>query len=106
MKNSSIGSKWSDVEKGLFTPEEIADSNSRVADALKEVQASFAGVADSMGLKNDDDIVALVKAHRKNKGENRTKDALLSFTGCHSEEDGRAYLEALKDCERIDVDEW
>ena len=31
MKNSAIGSKWSDVEKKLFTPEEIAESNLRVA---------------------------------------------------------------------------
>ena len=31
MKNSAIGSKWSDVEKRLFTSEEIAESNLRVA---------------------------------------------------------------------------
>ena len=31
MKNSAIGSKWSDVEKSIFTPEEIAESNLRVA---------------------------------------------------------------------------
>ena len=37
--------------------------------ALKEVQDAFAGVAENMGLKNDDDVVALVKAHRKNKGK-------------------------------------
>lgn len=31
MKNSAIGSNWNDVEKELFTPEEIAESNLRVA---------------------------------------------------------------------------
>ena len=35
--------------------------------ALREVQDAFAGVAETMGLENDDDVVALVKAHRKNK---------------------------------------
>ena len=37
--------------------------------ALREVQEAFTGVAESMGLENDDDIVALVKTHRKNKGK-------------------------------------
>ena len=31
MKNSAIGSSWKDVEKELFTPEEITESNLRVA---------------------------------------------------------------------------
>lgn len=31
MKNSAIGSNWDDIEKKLFTPEEIAESNLRVA---------------------------------------------------------------------------
>jgi len=31
MKNSAIGSNWNEVEKELFTPEEIAESNLRVA---------------------------------------------------------------------------
>ena len=35
--------------------------------ALREVQGAFTGVAENMGLENDDDVVALVKAHRKNK---------------------------------------
>jgi AbrB family looped-hinge helix DNA binding protein len=35
--------------------------------ALKEVQDSFTGVAENMGLKNEDDVVELVKAHRKDK---------------------------------------
>lgn len=30
-KNSAIGSEWADVEKELFTPEEIAESDLRVA---------------------------------------------------------------------------
>ena len=35
--------------------------------ALKEVQEAFAGVAENMDLKDEDDVVDLVKAHRKNK---------------------------------------
>jgi AbrB family looped-hinge helix DNA binding protein len=35
--------------------------------ALRDVQDAFAGVAESMGLKNDDDVVNLIKAHRRNK---------------------------------------
>ena len=31
MNNSSIGEKWEDVQAELFTPEEIAESNLRVA---------------------------------------------------------------------------
>jgi DNA-binding XRE family transcriptional regulator len=31
MNNSAIGSRWSDVEKDIFTPEEIAESETRVA---------------------------------------------------------------------------
>lgn len=30
-KNSSIGHKWSEVRQEIFTPEEIAESNLRVA---------------------------------------------------------------------------
>jgi hypothetical protein len=39
--------------------------------ALREVQDAFAGVAENMGLKNDNDVVALVKSHRKNKKAGR-----------------------------------
>jgi len=39
--------------------------------ALKEVQEAFTGVADDLGLKDEDDVVDLVKAHRKAKRENR-----------------------------------
>ena len=35
--------------------------------ALKEVQEAFSGVAERMGLENEDDVVDLVKAHRKSK---------------------------------------
>lgn len=31
MNNSAIGAKWEDVQAELFTPEEIAESNLRVA---------------------------------------------------------------------------
>ena len=31
MKNSAVGSKWENVRTELFTPEEIAESNLRVA---------------------------------------------------------------------------
>ena len=31
MSNSAIGADWNDVEKELFTPEEIAESDLRVA---------------------------------------------------------------------------
>jgi AbrB family looped-hinge helix DNA binding protein len=39
--------------------------------ALKEVQKAFAGVAENMGLKNEDDVISLVKTHRKNKKAQR-----------------------------------
>lgn len=35
--------------------------------ALKEVQDAFSGAAERMGLKDEDDVVDLVKAHRNNK---------------------------------------
>jgi DNA-binding XRE family transcriptional regulator len=31
MDNSAIGSRWGDIEKEIFTPEEIAESETRVA---------------------------------------------------------------------------
>lgn len=34
-------------------------------DALKEAQRVFAGEADRVGLKNDDDVVAMIKELRK-----------------------------------------
>jgi AbrB family looped-hinge helix DNA binding protein len=39
--------------------------------ALKEVQEAFADVAENMGLKDEEDVVNLVKAHRKSKREQR-----------------------------------
>jgi AbrB family looped-hinge helix DNA binding protein len=39
--------------------------------AIKEVQESFSGVAENTGLKNEDDVVELVKAHRKDKKKKR-----------------------------------
>jgi AbrB family looped-hinge helix DNA binding protein len=39
--------------------------------ALREVQEAFVGVAENMGLKNEDDVVEPVKAHRKNKKAER-----------------------------------
>ena len=35
--------------------------------ALKELQEAFDGVAERMGLKDEQDVVELVKTHRKNK---------------------------------------
>jgi AbrB family looped-hinge helix DNA binding protein len=35
--------------------------------ALKEVQESFVGVAENMGLKNENDVVDLVKTLRKDR---------------------------------------
>jgi hypothetical protein len=35
--------------------------------ALEEVQGDFVGVAEKMNLKDEDDVVNLVKAHRKSK---------------------------------------
>jgi AbrB family looped-hinge helix DNA binding protein len=44
----------------------VVMANSSMLD-LREVQDAFSGIADSMGLKDDDDVVALVKEHRKAK---------------------------------------
>ena len=38
--------------------------------------------------------------------ENRTQEVLLSLAGSLSEQSYQEYQEALKDCERIDADEW
>ena len=38
--------------------------------------------------------------------ENHTKKALLSLAGILSEEEYQDFIEALKDTERIDADEW
>jgi AbrB family looped-hinge helix DNA binding protein len=37
--------------------------------ALKDMQDAFDGVAERMGLDGEQDVVALVKTHRKNKKE-------------------------------------
>jgi AbrB family looped-hinge helix DNA binding protein len=37
--------------------------------ALREVQEAFSGIAENMGLDSEDDVVNLVKAHRKVKRE-------------------------------------
>jgi AbrB family looped-hinge helix DNA binding protein len=37
--------------------------------ALKDMQDAFNGVAERMGLDSEQDVVALVKAHRKSKKE-------------------------------------
>lgn len=37
--NPAIGRKWSDFEKELFTPEEIAESNARVEIMLELIKA-------------------------------------------------------------------
>lgn len=40
LKNTpAIGRKWSDIEKELFTPEEIAESNARVEIMLELIKA-------------------------------------------------------------------
>ena len=39
--------------------------------ALKEVQEAFAGAAENLGLKDEDDVVDLVKTHRKVKRKSR-----------------------------------
>jgi AbrB family looped-hinge helix DNA binding protein len=39
--------------------------------ALREVQEAFTGVAEGMGLKDEEDVVELVKAHRKGKRAGR-----------------------------------
>ena len=39
MSNSAIGSDWEDVRKELFTPEEIAESDNRVAVIVAMIQA-------------------------------------------------------------------
>jgi len=35
--------------------------------ALKEIQDAFEGVAEQAGIKDEDDVIELVKTHRKNK---------------------------------------
>jgi AbrB family looped-hinge helix DNA binding protein len=35
--------------------------------ALKEAQEAFSGVADNLGLKDEDDVVAFIKEHRRTR---------------------------------------
>jgi AbrB family looped-hinge helix DNA binding protein len=35
--------------------------------ALKEAQEAFSGVADNLGVSNEDDVVTFIKNHRKSK---------------------------------------
>jgi AbrB family looped-hinge helix DNA binding protein len=39
--------------------------------ALKNAQEAFAGIAENMGLENEQDVVALVKEHRKKTTKGR-----------------------------------
>ncbi|MDR2610939.1 MAG: AbrB/MazE/SpoVT family DNA-binding domain-containing protein [Clostridiales Family XIII bacterium] len=39
--------------------------------ALKEAQEAFKGVAEELGLENEQDVVAFIKEHRQNKKEIR-----------------------------------
>jgi AbrB family looped-hinge helix DNA binding protein len=38
---------------------------------LKEAQADFAGVAESLGLKDEQDVVAFIKEHRRSEVKTR-----------------------------------
>ncbi len=46
-KNSAIGPSWDEVRKELFTPEEIAASDKRVARMLKKIDERNAREAAS-----------------------------------------------------------
>ena len=52
--------------------------------------------------KNQQAIITLLDEVR----ENRAKEKLLSLAGALSEESYKEFMEALKDCERVDEDEW
>lgn len=43
MKNKAIGSKWADVRKAMFTSEEIAASDARVAILASKITAKRKG---------------------------------------------------------------
>lgn len=44
--NSAVGRSWEEVRKELFTPEEIADSNRRVAIIGKKIKAKKGALTD------------------------------------------------------------
>jgi len=52
--------------------------------------------------KNQPAIVTILDEAR----ENQTQKALLSLAGILSEEEYQDFQEALRDTERIDIDEW
>ena len=52
--------------------------------------------------KNQRAIITIIDESR----ENRTKEKLLSCAGTLSEEAYQEFMAALKDCERVDRDEW
>jgi AbrB family looped-hinge helix DNA binding protein len=45
-----------------------------IAIAIKDVQEAFAGEAGRLGLKDEDDVVALVKEVRRNRKAERSAD--------------------------------
>lgn len=51
--NSAVGRSWEEVRKELFTPEEIAESNLRVAIIGKKIQAN-----DVNDFNNFEELVA------------------------------------------------
>jgi AbrB family looped-hinge helix DNA binding protein len=55
-------------DKVAFMPENgcVIMANSTML-ALKQAQSDFEGVAEKMGLKNENDVVDLVKSHRRKK---------------------------------------
>lgn len=52
--------------------------------------------------KNQPAIITILEEAR----ENLTKKTLLSYAGCLSEEDYQEFMIALKDTEKVDIDEW
>jgi hypothetical protein len=52
--------------------------------------------------KNQPAIVTILDEKR----ENRTKKAILSLAGTLSEGEYNDFMEALKDTEKVDADEW
>ncbi|MBQ7249458.1 MAG: hypothetical protein IJS21_05455 [Deltaproteobacteria bacterium] len=46
-KNSAIGHSWDEIEREIFTPEEIAASDKRVARILRKIDARIARDAAS-----------------------------------------------------------
>jgi len=68
-----LGIKNGDKILFLIKPEDVVLVNSTMA-ALEKIGSAFEGEAERLGLKDDDDVVAMIKEIRKENREKKNAD--------------------------------